>query len=256
VVFANLNYENVNDTNFGEQAARQLEQDVKSGASGLKIFKSLGLWIRDADNNRIKTDDPRFDPIWAKCAELGIPVLIHTGDPAPFWEPHDRLNERWLELKERPRRKRPPEPTWETIMQEQWNVIRRHPRTTFISAHLSWLGNDLGRLGRLLDSLPNMHVEIGAVLAELGRQPRFARNWFIRYQDRVLFGKDAWEPSEYHVYFRTLETADEYFDYYRKRHAFWKLYGLDLPEEVLRKLYYGNALKLIPDIDGRSFGQQ
>lgn len=256
VVFANLNYENVNDANFGEQAARQLEQDVKSGASGLKIFKSLGMWIRDADSNRIKTDDPHFDPIWAKCAELGIPVLIHTGDPAPFWESHDRLNERWLELKERPRRKRPPEPTWETIMQEQWNVIRRHPRTTFISAHLSWLGNDLGRLGRLLDSLPNMYVEIGAVLAELGRQPRFARNWLIRYQNRVLFGKDAWEPSEYHVYFRTLETADEYFDYYRKRHAFWKLYGLDLPEAVLRKLYYGNALKLIPGIEGRSFGQQ
>ncbi len=253
VVFSNVSFEDVDEPTFGRRAAQQLEDDVRSGASGLKIFKSLGMWITDRDSNRVRTDDPRLDPIWAKCAELGIPVLIHTGDPAPFWEPHDRFNERWLELKERPRRKRPPEPSWETIMQEQWNVIHRHPRTTFISAHLSWLGNDLGRLGALLDSLPNMNVEIGAVLAELGRQPRFARDFLIRYQDRVLFGKDAWEPSEYHVYFRTLETADEYFDYYRRRHAFWQLYGLELPDEVLRKLYYGNAIRLIPGIDTSRF---
>lgn len=256
IVFANLSFEEGVDADFGERAARQLEADVRNGASGLKIFKSLGLWIRDADSARLRTDDPRLDPVWSKCAELGIPVLIHTGDPAPFWEPPDRFNERWLELKQRPNRKRPPEPTWETIMQEQWNVIRRHPRTTFISAHLSWLGNDLGRLGALLDSLPNMYVEIGAVLAELGRQPRFAREWLVRYQDRVLFGKDWWEPSEYHVYFRTLETADEYFDYYRRRHAFWKLYGLDLPDTVLRKLYYENALSIIPRIDRRLFPEQ
>ncbi len=255
IVFANLNFENVDDSDYGQQAAEQLAKDVENGASGLKIFKSLGMWITDKDSTRIRTDDPRFDPIWAKCAELGIPVLIHTGDPAPFWEAQDRFNERWLELKERPRRKRPPEPTWEMIMREQWNVIRRHPETTFISAHLSWLGNDLARLGALLDSLPNMHVEIGAVLAELGRQPRFARDWFIRYQNRILFGKDAWELTEYHVYFRTLETADEYFDYYRRRHAFWKLYGLDLPDEVLRKVYYGNALRVIPGIDANLFSQ-
>jgi predicted TIM-barrel fold metal-dependent hydrolase len=138
-------------------------------------------------------------------------------------------------------------------MREQWNVIRRHPNTTFISAHLSWLGGDLDRLGRLLDELPNMYTEIGAVLAELGRQPRHARQWLERYQDRVLFGKDAYEPSEYHVYFRTLETADEYFDYYRKRHAFWKLYGLELPDDVLRKIYYGNALRIIPALPRERF---
>lgn len=253
LVFANLDFSEIDDPAWGRRAAAQLERDVRRGAGGLKIFKSLGMYLTDGAGRRIATDDPRFDPVWSKCAELGIPVLIHTGDPAPFWEPHDRHNERWLELKQIPRRKRPPEPTWEQTMREQWNVIRRHPRTTFISAHLSWLGHDLGRLGRLLDSLPNMYVEIGAVLAELGRQPRFVRAWFLRYQDRVLFGKDAWEPSEYHVYFRTLETADEYFEYYRDRHAFWRLYGLDLPDAVLRKLYYENALRIIPGIDRSLF---
>ncbi|MFQ6045337.1 MAG: amidohydrolase family protein [Gemmatimonadales bacterium] len=254
-VFANIDFRGIDDPDFGRKAAAQLERDVANGAQGLKIFKNLGMYVTDSAGNRIATDDPRLDPIWEKCAELGIPVLIHTGDPAPFWEPHDRFNERWLELKQRPRRKRPPEPSWEQIMGEQWNVIRRHPRTTFISAHLSWLGNDLGRLGRLLDEMPNMYVEMGAVLAELGRQPRFAREWLIKYQDRVLFGKDAWEPSEYHVYFRTLETADEYFDYYRKRHAFWKLYGLALPDEVLRKIYYENALNIIPGLESSRFGE-
>src|SRR5690606_2548027 len=174
-------------------------------------------------------------------------------DPAPFWEPHDRFNERWFELKERPGRKRPPEPSWEQIMGEQWSLFRRHPQTTFIDAHLGWLGNDLARLGRLLDGLPNGCAEVGAVLAELGRQPNFAREWLIRYQDRVLMGKDAWEPSEYHTYFRVFETDDDYIEYYRRRHAFWRLYGLDLPDEVLRKIYYENALRLLPGLDRSLF---
>jgi predicted TIM-barrel fold metal-dependent hydrolase len=255
VVFANLDYDGIDDPAWGERAAAQLEQDVRNGAQGLKIFKNLGMTLEDANGDRIPTDDPRFDPVWQRCAELGIPVLIHTGDPAPFWDPQDQFNERWFELKERPRRIRPPDrfPPWEQIMGEQWNVFRKHPRTTFISAHLAWLGGDLARLGRLFDELPNMHTEIGAVLAELGRQPRYTREWLTKYQDRVLFGKDSWEPSEYHVYFRTMETADEYFDYYRKRHAFWKLYGLDLPDDVLRKLYYENVIRIIPGIDATRF---
>jgi predicted TIM-barrel fold metal-dependent hydrolase len=250
VVFANLSFADIDDPEWGRRAAAQLEEDVAAGAQGLKIFKSLGMTLTDGAGSRIPTDDPRFDPVWQKAGDLGIPILIHTGDPKQFWEPQDRFNERWFELKERPRRIRPPDrfPPWEQIMNEQWNVFRRHPNTTFIAAHLAWLGGDLGRLGRLFDELPNMHVGIGAVLAEIGRQPRFAREWFIQYQDRVLFGKDAWEPEEYHVYFRTLETADEYFDYYRKRHAFWKLYGLDLPDDVLRKLYSENAERLIPGL--------
>ena len=138
-------------------------------------------------------------------------------------------------------------------MTEQHNLFRRHPGTIFINAHLGWLGNDLGRLGDLLDEIPNMYTEIGAVVAELGRQPHTAAAFLTKYQDRVLMGKDAYAPSEYHVYFRVLETADEYFDYYRKRHAHWKMYGLDLSDEVLEKIYFRNALKIIPGLDRRLF---
>lgn len=221
----------------------------------MKIYKNLGLTARDSTGQRIAVDDPRLDPIWAKCGELGIPVLIHTGEPFQFWLAKDANNERLLELMQKPERYRDPAeyPPWEQIMGEQHNVFRRHPETTFINAHLGWMGNDLGRLGRLMDELPNMHTEIGAVLAELGRQPRFAREWFIKYQDRVMFGKDSWQPEEYHTYFRVLESADEYFDYYRRRHAFWKMYGLNLPDEVLKKLYYKNALRVIPGIDASLF---
>jgi uncharacterized protein len=256
VVFANLDFRGIDDPRWGERAAAQLERDVRQGgAQGLKIFKNLGLDLKDGRGKRVPADDARLDPVWEKCAELGIPVLIHTGEPRSFFEPMDKYNERWLELKLRPNRARPPDryPTWEQVMQEQRNLFRRHPRTTFIAAHLAWLGGDLARLGAMLDSLPNVNTEIGAVLAELGRQPRFARAWLIKYQDRVMMGKDSWEPTEYHTYFRVLETADEYFDYYRSYHAFWKLYGLDLPDPVLKKLYYKNALRVIPGIDPTGF---
>jgi predicted TIM-barrel fold metal-dependent hydrolase len=252
VVFANLDYSDIDDPAWGARAAAQLERDVRQGgAQGLKIYKNHGLELKDGQGRRIAADDARFDPVWRKAGELGIPVLIHTGEPAEFFQPHDRHNERWLELKQFPERARPPEryPSWEQVMTEQHRIFARHRGTKFINAHLGWMGSDLARLGRLLDTLPNVHTEIGAVLAELGRQPRFAREWLIKYQDRVMFGKDAWAESEYPYYFRTLETGDEYFDYYRKRHAFWKLYGLELPDGVLRKLYYENALRVIPGID-------
>lgn len=255
VLFANISFDGIDDPDYGERTALQLEEDVESGAQGLKIFKNLGMFTTDASGQRVPTDDPRLEPIWNKAGELGIPVLIHTGEPAPFFEPHDRFNERWLELKQRPNRKRPPDrfPSWETIMGEQHNLFRKHPKTIFINAHLGWLGQDLGRLGRLLDELPNVYVGLGAVLAELGRQPHTARKFMIEHQDRVLMGKDSWRPEEYPVYFRVFETADEYFDYYRKRHGHWKLYGLDLPDEVLKKVYYKNALRIIPGIDASLF---
>ncbi len=256
VIFANLSYEGIDDPDYGRRAAARLEEDVKNGAQGLKIFKQHGLEIKDGKGARVPTNDPRFDAVWEKCAELHIPVLIHTGEPRQFFEPQDRFNERWLELKQFPQRARPPDryPSWEQVMGEQHDVFAKHPRTNFIAAHLDWLGGDLGKLGQLLDKYPNMSVDIAAVLAELGRQPRFARAWFIRYQDRIVFGKDITEAmSEYHVYFRVLETADEYFDYYRRRHAFWKMYGLDLPDDVLKKIYYKNALRLIPGIDASLF---
>ena len=255
VIFTNVNFGNVADPNWEQNIAAQLEADVKAGAKGLKVYKSLGLSTKDKNGNRVKVNDPRLDIVWATCGKLGIPVLIHTADPAPFWQPHDEKNERWFELKERPGRKRNPEdgPSFEELIAEQHDIFRKHPNTKFINAHLGWYGNNLGKLGELMDTYPNMYTEIGAVLAELGRQPRAAKAFLTKYQDRVLFGKDSWNPEEYHVYFRCLETADEYFDYYRKRHAFWKIYGLDLDDEVLKKIYYKNAIAIIPGIDASLF---
>jgi len=255
LVFTNVSFEGVGEPGWTERAVQQLRADIAAGAAGLKIYKNLGMDVFDGSGARVPVDDSRLAPLWDTCGELGVPVLIHSGDPAPFWQPWDAQNERWLELKERPRRKRDPTtgPSWEQVMGEHWSLFEQHPGTTFISAHLAWLGNDLQRLGALLDAHPNVYTEIGAVIAELGRQPRAARAFFIAHQDRLLFGKDVWEPSEYECYFRVLETADEYFDYYRRRHAFWKMYGLELPDEVLRKLYYGNALAIFPQLDRSLF---
>ncbi len=255
VVFLNLNFENLDDAGWPAEPLQMLEEGVKQGVRGLKVYKGLGLTDKDNDGKRIAVDDPRLDPIWAKCGELGIPVLIHSGEPSPFWDPKDKRNERWLELKKQPDRYRPADkfPPFEQIMAEQHNIFRKHPNTKFIDAHLGWFGNDLERLGKLFDEMPNVYTELGAVLAELGRQPRFARAWMIKYQDRIMFGKDTYKKEEYYAYFRVLETADEYFDYYRKYHAHWKLYGLDLPDSVLRKVYYKNALRVIPGIDKELF---
>jgi predicted TIM-barrel fold metal-dependent hydrolase len=256
IIFTNIDFAGIGEKGWTEKAVKELEQDVKNGARGLKIYKSLGLEIKDTSGKCVPVDDPRLDPIWAKCGELKIPVLIHTGDPSPFWLPQDKFNERWLELKQFPDRYRyGKEPSWEQVMNEQFNVFKKHPQTTFISAHMAWMGHDLARLGKVLDEIPNMYTEIGAIIYEPGRQPRFAHEWFVKYQDRVMFGKDIWAPEEYYVYFRVLETADEYFDYYRRRHAFWKMYGLALPEEVLKKLYYKNALRVIPGIEASRFPQ-
>jgi predicted TIM-barrel fold metal-dependent hydrolase len=255
VVFANLDYAGLGEQGWSARAVAQLSEDVRHGAKGLKIFKDLGLTVVDSSGRRVAVDDPRLDAVWDLCGELGIPVLIHSGEPRSFFDPQDKYNERWLELKQFPQRARPPEkfPPFEQILTEQHHMFAKHPKTKYIDAHLGWLGGDLGRLGKLFDRLPNVYTEIGAVLAELGRQPRFARDWFIQYQDRVMFGKDIWAADEYLVYFRVLETDDEYFDYYRKRHAFWKMYGLALPDEVLKKIYYKNALHVIPGIDPTGF---
>lgn len=255
VLFCNINFDGAGAKGWIEEKVRQLELDVKAGAVGLKVYKSLGLRNKDVDGKRLAVDDPRLDPIWAKCGELGIPVLIHSADPKSFWDDFDADNERWLELKTRPNRKRSatnPAP-WEQIIQEQHNMFRKHKNTTFINAHMGWFANDLGRLGQLLDEIPNMNVGIGAIIAELGRQPRFAKAFFEKYQDRILFGKDSWKPEEFPTYFRVLESADEYFPYHKKYHAFWSMYGLDLSDEVLKKVYYKNALRIIPGLDKSKF---
>ena len=257
IVFTNINLSDIDDADWTTKTVQQIRDNVKAGANGLKIYKSQGMSNTDSSGDRIKIDDSRIDPVWAVCGELGIPVLIHSADPKQFWQPFDANNERWLELKTHPRRKRDdtsPAP-WQTIIDEQHNIFRKHPGTTFINAHLGWYGNDLQTLGELMDKYPNMNAEIGAVIAELGRQPRAANAFLTKYQDRVMFGKDSWHPEEYYTYFRVLETADEYFPYYKKYHAYWKMYGLDLSDEVLRKIYYKNALRVIPNIDKSLFPQ-
>jgi len=255
ILFLNINFENLDDEGWPNETLAMMEEGVKQGVRGLKVYKGLGLTDKDNDGNRIAIDDPRLDPIWAKCGELGIPVLIHSGEPNSFWNPKDKHNERWLELKQEPSRYRDPKkvPAFEQVMSEQHHVFIKHPHTKFINAHLGWFGNDLERLAKLFDEMPNVYTELGAVLAELGRQPKFARAFLIKYQDRVMFGKDTYKMEEYYTYFRVLETGDEYFDYYRKRHAHWKMYGLELPDSVLKKIYYKNALSVIPGIDSTLF---
>lgn len=254
IVFTNINLSTIDEEGWSEKTAQQIEDDYNLGARGLKIYKSQGMDNKDKNGNRIPIDDPRIDAVWAKCGELGIPVLIHAADPASFWEPMNANNERWLELKLRPRRKRGDDDApWEQIIKEQHHIFEKHPETKFINAHLGWYANDLGTLAELMEKYPNMYAEIGAVIAELGRQPKFANQFLTKYQDRVMFGKDSWVPEEYHTYFRVLETDDEYFPYYKKYHAFWSMYGLGLSEEVLKKLYYKNALNVIPGIDKSLF---
>ena len=255
VVFANLSYDDINEPGYGQRAAGRLEQDVKNGAQGLKIFKNYGMDLKYSNGQRVHVDDPNFDLVWDKCAELHLPVLIHTAEPSAFFDPWDYKNERWLELKEFPQRARPPSryPPFETLMTERNNMFAKHPKTNFIAAHLGFHGNDLERLGKLFDQLPNVYVDIAAVLAELGRQPYSAHDFLTKYQDRVLMGKDIYEVNEYKWYFRALETRDEYFEYYRDRHAFWRIYGFGLDDDVLKKIYYKNALKLVPGIHRNAF---
>lgn len=261
VLFANINFPRAGEPGvgpgFGVKAAAQLAEDVKAGALGLKIFKELGLRILKADGSRLHLDDPELDPIWAKCGELGIPVLIHTAEPAPFFDPIDYNNERWLEEALYPDRRYqdPKFPRFEELLAERDRMFEKHPKTTFIAAHMGYLSNDLARFSKFLDTHPNVYPETAAVLAEYGRQPRTARAFFIKYQDKILFGKDSFQPDEFPYYWRTFETADEYFDYYRDYHAFWKLYGLELPDEVLKKLYYKNALKLVKGLPSTGFPQ-
>jgi predicted TIM-barrel fold metal-dependent hydrolase len=256
VMFTTLNLRDVGPGS-GAKIAAQLEADVKAGAVGVgEIGKGFGLSARKTDGSRLKLDDPELDSVWETAARLKIPVFIHVGDPAEFFEPLDYNNERWLELALYPERRyqdRSRFPSFEELMAERDRLLARHPRTTWVIAHLGWHANDLARLGRMFDSLPNLYSEVGAILYDLGRQPRAAREFFLKYQDRLLFGKDSFQPDEYPYYWRVFETNDEYFDYYRDYHAFWKLYGMGLPDSVLKKLYYVNALKLIPAIPRGAF---
>ena len=254
-VFFNINFNRIDDEDFKGNTTLLINDAVKQGAIGLKVYKNLGLNLRDSKGERVPVDDERLSFIWEECAKLNIPVLIHSGEPKAFFDPIDKFNERWLHAREKPNSFRSSDqyPPFEKVMLEQYNMFRKHPKTMFINAHFGWYANDLNKLSKILDELKNVNVEFGAVINELGRQPRAAKNFFIKYQDRILFGKDIYKKDEYYIYFRVLETSDEYIQYYRKRHGLWRLYGMGLPDVVLKKIYHENALKMFPSIDRSLF---
>lgn len=242
-----INFAGVGTPGWAEKAVAQMEADKKAGAVGIgEVGKGFGLSTRKADGSRLTLNDPELKPVWAAAARLKLPVFIHTADPQEFFRPVDYTNERWLEQSLFPERRYPQDryPSFEQLMAERDSLFKANPQTTFVAAHLGWHANDLGRLGRMFDAMPNVLGEMGAVLYDIGRQPRAAHDFFVKYQDRILFGKDSYQPEEYPYYWRVLETRDDYFDYYRDYHAFWKLYGIDLPDVVLKKVYYQNALRI------------
>jgi predicted TIM-barrel fold metal-dependent hydrolase len=247
-VFAWVDFTRIDESDFGEKWAKELEKAVAAGVQGLKIFKDLGLVYRDRTGKLVPVDDPRIDPVWAMAGELGIPVLIHSSDPVAFFWPLDEYNERWDELHDHPDwhfygKDYPPfiEP-----IQAQLRIVKRHPKTKFISAHVLSYAENLKFVADALDTYPNLYVDIGERIGELGRQPYSTRRFMIDYADRILFGTDI-PPnrSTYEIYFRCLETADEYFEYGRNQGRF-RIYGVDLPEKPLQKIYAQNATRVIP----------
>ena len=268
LIFANVDWQGTgrsdepqswdcNQPDFVHRTVFALREAAKRGVSGLKVFKSFGLSYRNADRSLIAIDDPRFDPIWRACSELGLPVIMHTADPSAFFEPLTPSNERYEELSRHPDWHFPPDrfPRREELHAARNRVFSRHPETTFIAAHLGNDGEDLKQTAQLLDDHPNVVVEFASRIAELGRQPVTARRFLLDYQDRVLFGTDGPQAERrIQLYWRFLETEDEYFPYSEKDfppQGFWRIYGVNLPEEVLRKIYYENAARIIPGVTER-----
>jgi len=250
VVFANIDFSRIDEPQFGQTMADMLERAHARGAAGLKIFKNLGLTIKDGSGTVVPVDDPRIDPIWARCGELGMPVLIHSADPVAFFQPIDETNERWLQLHRYPSWSfhGPDFPAREDVLRQRDRVLEKHPNTRFIGAHMGGNSEDLDALARWLDRYPNLVVDLSGRVAELGRQPYRARRFLLKYQDRVLFGTDRYpgrpDQRRNRIYYRFLETEDEYFKYYD--HPFpptgeWRIYGVHLPDEVLQKIYQTNA---------------
>lgn len=244
---------------FGRRTARALADAKQRGVVGLKVFKRLGLGYRNPDGSLVAIDDPRWDPIWAACGELGLPVIIHSADPVAFFEPIDERNERWEELHRHPDwsfhgldPEGLPWPSHEGLLAARNRVIERHPETQFLGAHVANYPENLARVGEWLDRYPNLVVEISSRIAELGRQPYTARDFFLKYQDRILFGTDGPRPAGRLLpHWRFFETRDESFRYAENPfppQGLWRIHGLGLPDEVLRKLYYANAARVVPGV--------
>jgi predicted TIM-barrel fold metal-dependent hydrolase len=238
---------------FGEWAASRLREQVAWGAQGLKIWKNLGLSVRDHQDCLIAVDDICLDPIWHTAAELAIPVLIHVADPVAFFDPLGAANERWEELHAHPdwHFPSPPFPPFHAILDQLANLVARHPATTFIGAHVGCYAENLAWVGALLDRCANFYVDISARISELGRQPYTARRFFLRYSERILFGLDLEpDPNSYRIAYRFLETEDEYFDYSNEPvppQGRWRIYGLHLPDEALENVYFRNAKRVLPN---------
>jgi predicted TIM-barrel fold metal-dependent hydrolase len=239
---------------FVQTTIEQLRLAKSKGVSGLKIFKQLGLVYRHADGSFVAIDDPRWDPIWEACGKLGLPVIMHTADPNAFFEPIDARNERYEELARRPEWSfyNLGTPTRTELHMARNRVIARHPKTTFIAAHFGNDAEDLAETATWLDNYPNLVVEFASRISELGRQPRTARKFFEAYQDRIMLGTDGPFPEErLRAYWRFLETPDEYFPYSEKSpppQGLWSISGLELPETILRKIYFENACRYIPGV--------
>ncbi len=252
-ILANVDFSEIDQPDFGSKWAGLLEEAKAKGAAGLKIFKDLGLTIKDGSGEVVPIDDPRLDPIWAKCGELDMPVLIHSADPLAFFDPIDRHNERLMQLGRHPDWSfyGPEFPDREEVLAQRNRVLEKHPGTRFIGAHLGGNAEDLAALGRVLDRYSNFVVDLCGRVGELGRQPYTARRFFLKYADRILFGTDRYpgraSQPRYRPYFRFLETDDEYFEYHE--HDFpptgeWRIHGIFLPDDVLEKVYHLNADKL------------
>ena len=242
---------------FARRTAKQLAIAKEKGASGLKLFKQMGLEYKNPDGSLVEIDDPRWDPIWEACGQLGLPIIIHTSDPAAFFEPVDERNERWEELHRRPEWSFHGDrfPSREDLLQSRNHVIGKHPNTIFIGAHMANNPENLAEVSQWLTRYPNLYVEFASRIAELGRQPYTARKFFMEHADRIMFGTDGpWPETRVRLYWRFLETFDEYFPYSEKPfppQGFWNIYGLGLPDEVLRKIYFENASRVIPGVKER-----
>ncbi len=259
-VFTEPAWTRASETGYAKAQADLIEDAHRAGAKGLKVEKTLGLYLRERPSGKlIRVDDPRFDPMWEAAGAFKMPVAIHVSDPRAFFLPTDRFNERWEELHAHPNWSFHGKdyPSNRELQEARRNVMRRHPRTQFVCLHVAD-SEDLPYVSECLEAHPNMHVDIAARIGELGRQPRAARRFFDRYQDRVLFGTDAspnpatpqqiFGDALYEIYYRFLETEDEYFDYAPAPvppQGRWRIYGVGLPPQVLRKVYWENAARLI-----------
>lgn len=236
---------------FGEWAAQQLRAQVARGAQGVKLWKLLGLHVKDQNGELVRVSDPRLEPIWQTAAELRIPVTLHVADPVAFFNPLDASNERWEELHANPdwQFPSPPFPPFRQIVDDMADVMARNPATTFIGAHVGCYAENLGWVAQTMERCPNFNIDFSERIGELGRQPYTARRFFVQYADRILFGMDrAPSVADYQLYYRFLETDDEYFAYGPEptpRQGRWRIYGLYLPDDVLEKVYFGNARRLI-----------